>query len=506
MKKILIVDFGGQYKQLIARRVRECQIFFEIIDYQDLDSKVDNNTAGIIFTGGPFSVYEVSAPKISKHIFDLNIPILGICYGMQVIVQLFGGRVVLAQNKEFGLTEIKLSNHTLFDGIEVDNTCWMNHNDHVKILPDGFKTIANTSNCFNAAIVNDARKIYAVQFHPEVVDTIFGKKMFANFLFKICHLQPEWNSQSFIQNTISEIQNLVKNQKVICALSGGVDSAVAATLTHRAIGKNLICVFVNHGFMRYHEAEQVCQSFNSLGINFKKVDAKNLFFKALKGIVDPEKKRKIIGNLFIKVFEQQIKKMNCKISFLVQGTIYPDIVESGNKTTSTIKSHHNVGGLPKKMKLALIEPLRELFKDEVRLVGKELGLPNEIINRQPFPGPGLAVRVIGEVTPKKVKLLQLADKIFTEELARAGLSEQIWQYFACLPNVKTVGIKGDKRIHQHLIALRAVSSTDAMTAKYFPIPHNVLKIISGRIVSELDDVNRVVYDITSKPPATIEWE
>ena len=505
---ILVIDFGGQYNQLIARRVRECGVYCEIIPYTyTLEQIKAKNPKGIIFTGGPNSVYAEETPKVDAGVFELGIPVLGICYGHQFMAHTLGGHVESAGISEFGKTSVELQTDcSLFKGVEGKNICWMSHNDYVSEVPAGFQTYAMTSECPVAAMINDERKLYGVQFHPEVEHTPFGRKMIANFLFEICQVKGDWTMASFAKTKIEEIKAIVGDAHVLCALSGGVDSSVAAVLVHKAIGKQLTCVFVDHGLLRKDEGDTVEQVFKEkFDMNLIRVNAKDRFLGKLAGVSDPERKRKIIGEEFIRVFEEESQKIG-KVDFLVQGTIYPDVVESGTGTSATIKSHHNVGGLPEDMDLKLIEPLRELFKDEVRAVGEELGIPSELVWRQPFPGPGLAIRVLGEVTEEKLEITREADAIFREEIAKAGLERKIWQYFACLPNIRSVGVMGDGRTYSHAIALRAVTSSDGMNSDWAHIPFSVLDTISRRIVNEVPGVNRIVYDITSKPPATIEWE
>ena len=495
---VLVIDFGGQYNQLIARRVREFGVYCEIVPYNYGIEKIkDKNPKGIIFTGGPNSVYGEDTPQIEKEVFELGVPVLGICYGQQLMSHLLGGRVDTAPVREYGKSHVNLDNSSkLFKGIEKEEVCWMSHTDYVAEAPAGFKIIAHTDVCPVAAIANEEKKLYGVQFHPEVEHTPFGKDMLRNFVLNICDLEPSWSMASFAEEKIAEIKRVVGDKKLICALSGGVDSSVAAVLVHKAVGKQLTCIFVDHGLLRKDEGDQVEKIFREgFDMNLIRVNAQDRFLGKLAGVSDPERKRKIIGEEFIRVFEEESKKLG-QIDFLVQGTIYPDVVESGTGTSAVIKSHHNVGGLPEDIEFSLIEPLRELFKDEVRAVGEELGIPHHLVWRQPFPGPGLAIRVLDEVNEEKLEIVREADAIFREEIALAGLESEIWQYFAVLPNIQSVGVMGDERTYCHTVGLRAVTSSDGMTSNFAHIPYEVIDKVSRRIVNE----------VTSKPPATIEWE
>ncbi len=508
-EKILILDFGGQYNQLIARRVRECNVYSEIVPFSiSIDKIKEKAPKGIIFTGGPASVYAEGAPRVDQKIFELGIPILGICYGMQLMTHVFGGKVQRAEKREYGVMDVKIKNASkLFDTFGETNNFLMTHTDFVSELPQGFENIGSTKDCPNAAMENAEKNLYGIQFHAEVNLSSNGIQVIKNFIFAICGCQGDWKMNAFAEETIQNIKAKVGNGKVLCALSGGVDSSVAAALINKAVGKNLTCIFVDHGLLRKNEAEEVEEVFTkNFDVNFVKVDAKERFLSKLSGITEPEKKRKIIGEEFIRVFEEEAKKIGA-VDYLVQGTIYPDVIESGFGTSSTIKSHHNVGGLPDCVDFKeIIEPLRDLFKDEVRAVGLELGLPEFLVYRQPFPGPGLAIRVIGDITDDKLTILKNADYIFREEIASVGLDRSINQYFAVLTNLKSVGVMGDERTYDYTIALRAVSTIDFMTAEWSKIPFEILEKVSNRIVNEVEHVNRVVYDITGKPPATIEWE
>lgn len=506
---ILILDFGGQYNQLIARRVRECNVYSEVVPFNiSIEEIKEKNPKGIIFTGGPASVYGENSPKCADGIFDLGIPVLGICYGMQLMSHTLGGKVASATTREYGETNVDIDNSSLlFKGFENKNIFLMSHTDYVESVPAGFKKIAYTSVCPNAAMENPDKKLYGIQFHPEVNNSVNGTLVIKNFLYNICNCSGDWVMSSFVEDSIKSLKEKIGDKKALCALSGGVDSSVAAVLLSKAIGKNLTCIFVDHGLLRKNEGDEVEKIFTeNYDLNFIRVNAKDIFLKKLAGVTDPETKRKIIGEEFIRVFEQEAKKIGA-VDFLVQGTIYPDVIESGLGKSAVIKSHHNVGGLPDYVDFKeIVEPLRNLFKDEVRKTGLELGIPENLVYRQPFPGPGLAIRVIGDITDDKLDILKEADSIFREEIANAGLHKNINQYFAVLTNLKSVGVMGDERTYDYTVALRAVETTDFMTGIWSKIPYEVLEKVSSRIVNEVKHVNRVVYDITSKPPATIEWE
>jgi len=508
---ILIIDFGSQYNQLIARRVRECNVFSHIKPHDVTIEYIKSiNPEGIILSGGPSSIYEAESPKIHESIFDLNVPILGICYGMHFIINALGGAVKKAKKSEYGFAMLNIQNQEdLFKGIDKKTRCWMSHGDSIEKLPDGFVSTAYTSNTQIAATKHAKRKIYGLQFHPEVHHTVAGTKMLDNFISNICGCKKLWNIKSFAKESMEKIKEKVKEKNVILGLSGGVDSTVAATLIHKAIGNNLRCIFVDNGLLRKNEASNLQNSLKRLvKLNIQFVNAEEKFLTALEDVVDPEEKRKIIGKIFIEVFEKEAKKIDNAL-FFAQGTLYPDIIESVSAfggPTSVIKSHHNVGGLPENMKLELIEPLKYLFKDEVRKLGKELEVPEEILWRQPFPGPGLAIRIIGKINQKRLSILRKADEILIQEIKNNGFYKKLWQSFAVLLPIKSVGVMGDKRTYENIIAVRAVESKDAMTADWARLPHDLLATISNRIINEVNGVNKVVYDISSKPPSTIEWE
>lgn len=511
-EKVIVIDFGGQYNQLVARRVRECNVYCEIYSYKTDIAKIkEMNPKGIILTGGPNSCYEADSPTCSRELFELGIPVLGLCYGAQLMMHVLGGKVEKAPVREYGKTEVFVDKTSpLFSDVNESTICWMSHFDYIsKVAPD-FRIIAHTADCPVAAAENQAQNLYAIQFHPEVLHTQEGTKMLYNFVRNVCGCSGTWKMDAFVENTIKEIREKVGSGKVLLALSGGVDSSVAAALLSKAIGKQLTCVFVDHGLLRKNEGDEVEAVFGSNGqfdLNFIRVNAQERFYSKLAGVTEPERKRKIIGEEFIRVFEEEAKKIGA-VDFLAQGTIYPDVVESGlGGESAVIKSHHNVGGLPDYVDFKeIIEPLRDLFKDEVRKSGLELGIPEKLVFRQPFPGPGLGIRIIGEVTAEKVRIVQDADYIYREEIAKAGLDHSIGQYFAALTNMRSVGVMGDERTYDYAVALRAVNTVDFMTAESAEIPYPVLQTVMSRIINEVRGVNRVFYDLTSKPPGTIEFE
>ncbi|MGL5979144.1 MAG: glutamine-hydrolyzing GMP synthase [Erysipelotrichaceae bacterium] len=507
--KIIVLDFGSQYNQLIARRIREVGVFSELKSHRitAAEIKADPSIKGIVFSGGPNSVYDETALKIDLEIFNLGLPILGVCYGMQMIAHELGGKVESCEHAEYGKADIDILTDSPFThNLPGKQTVWMSHGDQVTALPEGFVATAKSDTCPIAMMANTERQIYGIQFHPEVQHSVYGQDMIEKFIFDVCRANNNWSMEAFVDVEVRKIQETVGDQEVLCALSGGVDSAVVAAILHKAIGERLTCMFVDHGLLRKGEAESVVDTFKGrFGMNLIKIDAQEHFLSRLEGVSNPEEKRKIIGNEFIRVFEAETNKLT-NIKWLAQGTLYTDVIESGTETAQTIKSHHNVGGLPDDMQFALIEPLNTLFKDEVRELGKVLGLPEEIVQRQPFPGPGLAIRVLGEITEEKLHLVRESDAILREEIKKAGLERDVWQYFTALPNMLSVGVMGDQRTYEYTVGIRAVTSIDGMTADWARIPYDVLEKVSRRICNEIKGINRVVYDITSKPPSTIEWE
>lgn len=506
--KIIVLDFGSQYNQLIARRIREMGVYSALLPHTIKASEIKamEGIKGIVFSGGPKSVYDDDAFKVDEEIFNLGLPILGICYGMQLTAKYFKGEILSSSKREYGKMNILIEDKSLlFKDLYDEEEVWMSHGDHVAKIPQGFKLLAKSQNGLVASIANEEKKIYCVQFHPEVRHTVNGNKMLHNFVFEICHANNNWSMKNYLDMQIEQIRKTVKDKKVLCGLSGGVDSTVVAVLLHKAIGHNLTCMFIDHGLLRQNEGDEVMAACKKFGMNVIRINAKERFLSKLQGVTDPEKKRKIIGNEFVYCFDEESRKLG-DFDFLAQGTLYTDVIESGTATAQTIKSHHNVGGLPKDMKFKLIEPLNVLFKDEVRALGLEMGLPYEIVWRQPFPGPGLAIRIIGDITEEKLEIVRKSDAILREEIASAGLDKEIWQYFTALTNMKSVGVMGDGRTYNYAIAIRAVTSIDGMTADWARIPYDVLDKISRRIVNEVAGVNRVLLDCTSKPPATIEFE
>ena len=507
-EKILVLNFGGQYDQLIVRRIREMGVYAELHECDEPIAEIDTtNLAGIILTGGPQSVTDSDSPRADKKIFDQAVPILGICYGHQYINHHFGGEVETPSFAEYGKTQLEVDNKSkLFENLPKESIIWMNHKDRIRKIAPGFEVTAKTANTDVAAMENLDKEIYSVQFHPEVVHSEYGREILENFVLNICGAEKTWKMSDFATEIIEEIKEKYKDEKMICGLSGGVDSSVAATIVSKAIGDNLTCIFVDHGLLRKDEAKSVMETYKGLGLNVKMVDKSKEFLSLLEGVSDPETKRKIIGNHFVEVFEEEAKKIG-GANYLVQGTIYPDVIESGKDKASVIKSHHNVGGLPEDMDFkGLVEPLRMLFKDEVRKVGEEIGIPHDMVWRQPFPGPGLAIRVMGEITEDKLRIVRETDAILREEVKNFGLNEDIWQYFTVWTPIKTVGVKGDARSYDNVVAVRAVTSTDAMTVEAANLPYELLQTLSNRMINEVEGVGRIVYDITSKPPGTIEWE
>jgi len=506
---ILVLDFGSQYNQLIARRIREMGVYSELKPHEikAADIKARGDVEGIVFSGGPKSIYAEDAYHCDPEIFELGIPIMGICYGMQMTTQFYGGRIERGNTKEYGRMPVNIEGDCpLFKGLPKKQNVWMSHGDYVAQVAPGFTIAARSDNDITAAAWNEQKKMYLVQFHPEVRGSEFGLDIISNFVFEVCHAKKNWSMENYIDMQVAKIREQVGNKRVLCGLSGGVDSTVVAVLIHKAIGDQLTCMFIDHGMLRKNEGDQVMDMCKGLfGINVVRIDAKERFLGKLAGVTEPERKRKIIGNEFVYCFDEECRKLG-EFDFLAQGTLYTDVIESGTKTAQTIKSHHNVGGLPKDMKFKLVEPLNVLFKDEVRVLGEKLGIPSHIVWRQPFPGPGLAIRIIGDITEDKLFIVRESDAILREEIAKAGLDRDIWQYFTVLTNLRSVGVMGDERTYDYALGIRAITSIDGMTADWARIPYDVLEIISRRIVNEVKGVNRIVYDITSKPPATIEWE